>query len=180
MLATKQINRDKRCRFPWYIYVKSYEREGCTGCGMVHLWRVRSQSNLGSDQLLDTWLTWRLSVQSRVKELTSDTGYMKAGLNGFSICFNMRSTQLLNQMSGGGGCLNRSFNIVETKKKMLKACWKCVESNLNWFKLSFNIDSTFSLFLKMLSGVWTLRSSSICPTSVQFLLNECWVNVETV
>ncbi|CAH3017037.1 unnamed protein product, partial [Porites evermanni] len=31
----RQINLDKRCRFPWYIYVKSYERKDCTGCGMM-------------------------------------------------------------------------------------------------------------------------------------------------
>ena len=30
----KQINSDKLCRFPFYIYTKSYNREGCTGCGM--------------------------------------------------------------------------------------------------------------------------------------------------
>ena len=30
-------------------------------------------------------------------------------------------------------------------KKMLKACWKRVESRLNRFKFSFNIDSTFPL-----------------------------------
>ena len=36
---------------------------------------------------------------------------------------------------------------------MLRACWKRVESSLNWFKLSFNIDSTFPLFSKMLNGV---------------------------
>ncbi|KAJ7337923.1 Phospholipase A2, major isoenzyme [Desmophyllum pertusum] len=28
----KQINSDKLCTFPWYIYVKSYNKEGCTGC----------------------------------------------------------------------------------------------------------------------------------------------------
>ena len=77
------------------------------------------------------------------------------------------------------GRLNRSFNIVESVKK----CWKLVESNLNWYKLSFNIDSAFSFFLKMLNCVeaaWTLRSSNICPTSFQLLLDECWANVETV
>ena len=69
------------------------------------------------------------------------------------------------------------------RKKMSKACWKYVESNLNWFQLSFNIASIFPLFLKMLNGdetVWTLRSSNICPTSVHLLLKECWANVETL
>ncbi|XP_073240100.1 uncharacterized protein [Porites lutea] len=32
----RQINLDKRCRFPWYIYVKSYERKDCTGCDSVN------------------------------------------------------------------------------------------------------------------------------------------------
>ena len=45
---------------------------------------------------------------------------------------------------------------------MLKGCWKRVESSLNGFKLSFNIDSTFPLFSKMLNGaeaVWTLSNN---------------------
>ena len=60
---------------------------------------------------------------------------------------------------------------------MLKVCWKCVESKLNWFKLLFNIDSTFSLFLTMLNGVetvWTLRSSNIRTTFVERMLGKCW------
>ena len=58
------------------------------------------------------------------------------------------------------------------KKKLLKACWKRVESNLNRFKLSFNIHTTFPLLSKMLNGVeavWTLRS-----TFVQHPFNFCW------
>ena len=58
------------------------------------------------------------------------------------------------------GCLKRSFNFVESITKML------------------NIDSTFPLFLKMLNCVGTvstLRSSDICPTSVQLLLVQCVV-----
>ena len=46
------------------------------------------------------------------------------------------------------GCLNRSSNIVESVKileSLLKACW--IE-----FKISFNIDSTFPSFSKMLNG----------------------------
>ena len=46
------------------------------------------------------------------------------------------------------GRLNRSSNIVESVKileSLLKACW--IE-----FKISFNIDSTFPLFSKMLNG----------------------------
>ena len=92
----------------------------------------------------------------------------------------MRSTQLLNQMSGA---FEQVVQHCWKRKKMSKACWKRVESNLNWFKFSFNVDSTFSFFLKMLYGVeivWTPRSSNICPTSVQLLLNECWSNVEIV
>ncbi|XP_020624243.1 neutral phospholipase A2 3-like [Orbicella faveolata] len=27
-----QINQNKLCRFPWHIYTKSYDMEGCTGC----------------------------------------------------------------------------------------------------------------------------------------------------
>ena len=108
------------------------------------------------------------------------TLYIKARLNCFTICFNMRSTLCWTKCRGR---LNWSFNIVESIK-MLKARWKCVESNLNWFKLSFNVTSTFLLFLKTLNDVetvWTLLgSSNLCPTSVQLLLNESWVNVETV
>ena len=36
---------------------------------------------------------------------------LKARLNGFNICFNMRSTQLLNQMSG-------------TFEQVVQHCWK--------------------------------------------------------
>ena len=67
---------------------------------------------------------------------------------------------------------------------MLKACWKRVESNLNWFKLSCNIDSTFLLFLKILNGVeavWTLPEFNICPELAQHPFNfvermlvKCW------
>ena len=62
-------------------------------------------------------------------------------------------------------------------------CWKRVESNLNRFKLSFNIDSTFPLLSKMLNGfeaVWTLRStlvqhlSNIHSTFVERVLLKCW------
>ena len=48
--------------------------------------------------------------------------------------------------------LNKSSNIVESMKNV-EACQACVESSLNWFKLSFKIDSTFPLFSKMLNGV---------------------------
>ena len=66
---------------------------------------------------------------------------------------------------------------------MLKACWKRVESNLKWLKLSFNINSTFPLLSKMLDrveAVWTLRSTfvqdfpSICSTFVERMLVKCW------
>ena len=69
---------------------------------------------------------------------------------------------------------------------MLKACRERVESNLNWFELSFNIDSTFPLLPKMLNGVEavsTLRSTFIQylpKTRSTFELNECYSNVETV
>ena len=42
-----------------------------------------------------------------------------------------------------------SFNIVEGAKK----CCKRFEPNLNRFKLSFNVHTTFPLFSKMLNGV---------------------------
>ena len=84
----------------------------------------------------------------------------------------MCSTQLLNQMSGA---FEQVVQHCRKGKKILKACRKCVESNLNWFKVSFNIDSTFSLFSKMLNGIET-----VCPTSVQLLLDECRANVKTV
>ena len=87
--------------------------------------------------------------------------------NGFNICFNMRSTQLLNQMSG-------AF------EQVVQHCWKRVESNLNWFKLLFNFERTFSLFLKMLNGVetvWTLRSSNIRSTFVDQMLGKSFKRV---
>ena len=102
------------------------------------------------------------------------TPLIKARLNGFNISFNMRSTQLLNQMLG---TFEQVVQHCWKCKKVLKACWKCVESNLNWFKLPFNVDSTFNLFLKMSNGVetvWTVHSSNIRPTSLRLLLNECW------
>ena len=79
----------------------------------------------------------------------------------------MRSTQLLNQMSG-------AF------EQVVQHCWKRVESNLNWFKLLFNFDRTFSLFLKMLNGVetvWTLRSSNIRSTFVDQMLGKSFKRV---
>ena len=97
---------------------------------------------------------------------------LKACLNGFNVCFNMSSTKLLIQMSG-------AFEQVIQHCCKRKKCWKLVESNLNWFQITFNIDSTYSLFLKMLNGVetvCTLCPSNICPTSV----HQCWANVETV
>ena len=80
---------------------------------------------------------------------------------------------LLNQVSGA---FEQVVQHCSKCKNMWKARWKCVESNFNWFKLSFNIASTFLLFLKTLNGietVWTLRSSNLCPTSVQL----CWTKV---
>ena len=69
------------------------------------------------------------------------------------------------------GHLNGLFNIVES----IKISCKLVEPNLNWFKLSFNIHTTFPFFSKMLNGVeavWTLYS-----TFAQYPLNFCWTNV---
>ena len=68
-------------------------------------------------------------------------------------------------------------------KKVLKACWKRVESNLNWLKLSLNIASTFLLFSKMLNGVeavWTLHSTfvqhlpNIRSSFAERMLVRCW------
>ena len=56
-------------------------------------------------QLLDSYL-----------RLTVVAPHMNSHLNGLNICFNKRSTQLLNQMSGSG--LNRSFNINENVKNV--------------------------------------------------------------
>ena len=67
-------------------------------------------------------------------------------LNGFNICFNMRPTQLLNQMSVA---FEPVVQHCWRHKKMSEVCWNCDESNLNWFKLSFSAASTVPLFLKM-------------------------------
>ena len=65
----------------------------------------------------------------------------------------------------------------------LKSYWKRVESNLNLFKLTFNIDSSFPLLSKMLNGVETLSSTfvqqlpNICSTRLTFverMLRKCW------
>ena len=75
---------------------------------------------------------------------------------------------LSNQMSG-------AFEQLVQHCWKYKQCWKLVEANLNCFKLSFNIDSTFPLLSQMLSGVeavWTLRS-----TFAQHPFNVCWTNV---
>ena len=54
------------------------------------------------------------------------------------------------------------------KQKMWKACWKCVKSSLNWFKLSFN----FSFVLENVE--WSVKMIS---TFAQHLFNFCWMNV---
>ena len=58
---------------------------------------------------------------------------------------------------------------------MLKACWKRVESNLNRFKLSLNIHTTYPLLSKTLNdvdAVWIRR-----PTFAQNPFNFCWTSV---
>ena len=80
----------------------------------------------------------------------------------------MRSTQFLRQMSGA---FEQVVQNCWKRKKKLKACWKCVESNLNWLKLHLILLQHFVCFWKcwmaLFETVWTLRSSNICPTSVQ-------------
>ena len=68
---------------------------------------------------------------------------------------------------------------------MLKACWKRIESNLNRFKLHSTSIQHFLcsrkcwMVLKLFEHS-VQHLSSLCPTSVQLLLNELWSNVETV
>ena len=68
---------------------------------------------------------------------------------------------------------------------LLKACWKRVESNLNWFQLSFNIDSTFPLLLQMMNGVETvlIPRSTIVQHFVEWMLKtlhtwSVWIKTE--
>ena len=58
---------------------------------------------------------------------------LRARLNGFNICFNMRSTQLLNQTSGR---LNRSFNIVESVKNVESLLKVCLVESIQHFLCS--------------------------------------------
>ena len=94
---------------------------------------------------------------------------LKACLNGFNICFNMHSTLCWTKWLVR---LNRSSNIVENVKK----CWKLVESSLNRFKLSFNIDSTCPLFPKMLNGPFKRfqHLPNIRSAFVERMLVKCW------
>ena len=80
---------------------------------------------------------------------------------------------LLNQMFG---VFEQVFQHCWKRKKMLKACWKHVESSLNRFKVSFNIDSIFPLFSKMLNGPfrWFQHLLNIRPTFVERMLVKCW------
>ena len=73
-------------------------------------------------------------------------------------------------------CIWTSHPTLLKTKKLLKACWKRVESSLNWFKLSFNIDPIFPLFLKMLNGLFRRfqHLPNICSTFVEQMFVKCW------
>ena len=79
----------------------------------------------------------------------------------------------LNQMSG-------AFELVVQHCWKCKNRWKLVESNLNWFKLSFNIHTTFPLLSIMLNGVESRLNTpcNICPTFAQHPFNFCRTNVD--
>ena len=91
------------------------------------------------------------SLKILFEKLTSTivSGTIIARLNGFNICFNIRSTiTLLNQMSAVR--LNRSFNIVESVKN--------VESVLNQIKIGLNFHSTsIQHFLSSVTGHFSVK-----------------------
>ena len=76
---------------------------------------------------------------------------------------------LLNQMFG-------AFDQVVQHCWKRKKCWKLVESSLNRFKISFNIDSTFPMFSKMLNGLfkWFQHLHNIRSTFVERMFVKCW------
>ena len=78
----------------------------------------------------------------------------------------MRSTQLFEQVVQH--CWKR--------KKFLKACQRCAESHLNWFKLSFNIDSHFLCSWKCWMALKPF-DHTVHPTFVQHPFNVCWTDV---
>ena len=96
-------------------------------------------------------------------------GKAKGPFKRFQHLFQHAFNTLLNQMLG-------AF------EQVIQHCWRRVESNLNPFKLSFNIHKTFHLFSKMLNGVeavWTLRTfvkhlPNIRPTFVERMLVKWW------